>query len=172
MRKKYERRDLRPIRIEGRVAYVTLTKGYEAIIDAADVPLVRGWNWHASVAGKLVYAARSATIEGKRRMILMHRVIANAPSDRDVDHRRGIGLDNRKRNLRIATPSQNLGNSRGSSTSMLGVKGVHFHAGKYEAAIEKDGARYYLGRFETLGEASAAYQGAARVLFGEFARAA
>ena len=30
----------RPIRIDGEVAYVPLTMGYEALIDAADVPLL------------------------------------------------------------------------------------------------------------------------------------
>ena len=42
----------RPIRIEGDVAYVPLTKGYEAIIDVEDVPLVEGRNWHAHVVRK------------------------------------------------------------------------------------------------------------------------
>ena len=42
-------RKIRPIRVEGNVAYITLTKGYVAIIDALDVPIVSGFNWCARV---------------------------------------------------------------------------------------------------------------------------
>ena len=38
---------VRPIRIEGDLAYVPLTRGYEAVIDAGDVSLVEGFNWYA-----------------------------------------------------------------------------------------------------------------------------
>lgn len=36
---------LRPIRVEGNVAFVPLTKGLEAIVDVEDLPLVEGLNW-------------------------------------------------------------------------------------------------------------------------------
>jgi len=36
-------RSVRPIRIEGNIAYVPLTKGYEAVIDVADIGLVEGY---------------------------------------------------------------------------------------------------------------------------------
>jgi len=41
---------IRAIHIEGNVARVLLTQGYETIIDAADVPLVEGRNWCAKCA--------------------------------------------------------------------------------------------------------------------------
>jgi hypothetical protein len=34
----------KPIRIVGDVAYVPLTKGFQAVIDADDVPLVEAWD--------------------------------------------------------------------------------------------------------------------------------
>lgn len=37
-------KQVRQIRREGNLAYVTLTKGYEAVIDAFDVPLIDGEN--------------------------------------------------------------------------------------------------------------------------------
>ncbi len=64
---------VRPIRIDGRFAYVPLTKGYEAIIDVEDVPIVEGWNWSASPKGGTAYAVRrSPSGHGRVRM---HRVI-------------------------------------------------------------------------------------------------
>ena len=43
---------IRQIRVDGNIAYVPLTRGYEAVIDAADVPLVEGWNWYAHPVGR------------------------------------------------------------------------------------------------------------------------
>lgn len=53
----------RPIRIEGDVAYVTLTRGYEAIIDAENVPLVEGYNWqHFGPNRQTNYARRNGLV--------------------------------------------------------------------------------------------------------------
>lgn len=71
----------RPIRVEGDIAYVPLTKGYVAIIDVEDVPLVQGQNWCAKRSGKTVYAMRKAPrdINGKQSSIHLHRVLTSAP---------------------------------------------------------------------------------------------
>ena len=42
-------REIRPIRVEGNIAYVPLTKGCEALIDAADVPLIHSFGPHTLV---------------------------------------------------------------------------------------------------------------------------
>jgi hypothetical protein len=44
---------IRPIRVEGDTAIVPLTRGFEAVIDAVDVPIVEGWNWVAIPGGKI-----------------------------------------------------------------------------------------------------------------------
>ena len=104
---------IRPIRIEGQVAYVPLTKGYEAVIDATDAPLVEGWNWRAMVKKHTVYAVRGEWLgQGEWRTISIHRVILNPPDGLLVDHRDGNGLLNQRFNLRGATPSQNGCNQR------------------------------------------------------------
>ena len=53
----------RPIRIDGDVAYVTLTKGYLAMIDTADTHFVAGWNWRALVDGRKRFLGLHATPE-------------------------------------------------------------------------------------------------------------
>lgn len=162
----------RPIRIVGSRAYVALTKGYEAIIDACDVPLVEGRNWYAQVCRRGVYAARSEFVDGQQRCVLMHRSISGAPDGQDVDHRDLNGLNNRRKNLRIATRGENQGNRGANANNAVRVKGVRRAGRGYVAEIEREGRRFYLGTFDTAAEAGAAYLGAARVLFGEFARAA
>lgn len=87
----------RPIRIEGEVAYVPLTKGYEAIIDAEDVPAVSSYSWSAMVAGKNVYAVTSV----KGDTLYMRRLFVKPAQGRRVKAR-GNSLDCRKASLGIA----------------------------------------------------------------------
>lgn len=90
----------------------------------------------------------------------------------DIDHINGDRLDNRLANLRLATRSENMRNSRGKR-SASGLKGAHWRAKRkaWVSQIYKDGKCVYLGRFPTAEEAHAAYVKAATELFGEFARA-
>lgn len=160
-------RPARPVQIEGNLAFVTLTKGQVATIDAADVHLVEGRNWYAlAVAGGGFYAAR----EHDGKMLAMHRHITAAPKGKDVDHANRDTLDNRRANLRVCTRSQNRANSA-ARPSKTGVKGVWERGGRYMASVQKAGRTRHLGPFDTVEAASAAYLAAATDLFGEFARA-
>lgn len=163
-------RKIRQIRIEGNVAFVPLTQNCEAIIDAADVHLVEGYNWYAAKPGRSAYAVRGVWIGGAK--IFMHRVILDAPDGVFVDHINGNGLDNRRANLRLATPAQNVQNSGRQSNNTSGVRGVSFHkrSRKWQAAICCNRKRTFLGQFDTLQEASQSYATARAALHGEFGR--
>ncbi len=89
-----------------------------------------------------------------------------------IDHRDGDPTNNRWRNLRRATRSQNNANSCRPRHNSSGFKGVCFHrvARKWQASIGKDRRTIYLGLFATKEDAHAAYVAAAHKLFGEFAR--
>lgn len=166
--------EIRPIRIEGDVAYVPLTKGYEALIDASDVHLVDGFNWHACVTPRVVYALRGVYPGGHKVAVYMHRVIMAAPSGMDVDHINCDGLDNRRINLRLATRSQNQRNQRLHKDNASGIKGVSFdeNIGKWRARIKLYGKEYRLGAYLTKEDAAFARQAASAELHGEFARSA
>lgn len=163
-------RPIRPIRIEGDAAYVTLTKGYVAVIDAADVHLVEGRNWSASVCPHTVYAVWTAFARKGQSAIRMHRVIANAPPEMEVDHKDHNGLNNRSSNLRLVTSSQNKHNGRTPSTNTSGYKGVSRdpQGPKWKAQICIQGKRRFIGRFDTAEEAHAAYCRASADLHGEY----
>lgn len=90
--------------------------------------------------------------------------------DFDVDHINRNRDDNRWENLREATRSQNCGNQAARVTNSLGLKGVRQKGGKFEARITITGRSYRLGSFATIKEAEAAYVGASKIAFGEFAR--
>lgn len=89
-----------------------------------------------------------------------------------IDHINGRCADNRWANLRLATRSQNLSNSKLRSDSTTGAKGVSFNKQmqKWIAYVNHKGARYYLGTFADMASAIIARDNKARELHGEFAR--
>lgn len=122
------------------------------------------------------YAARNIQVNGNRMTYRLHRLIMERilcrpllPTEQ-VDHINGDGLDNRRCNLRLATPQQNQGNSRKRSNNRSGFKGVWLHGNKYQAQIGVNYHTQYLGTFDTPEAAHEAYCKAAHELFGEFAR--
>jgi hypothetical protein len=163
---------IRPIRICGDVAYVKLTQGYEAIIDAADVPLVDGRNWHARKVRTVIYASRTGYIGGKPQYINLHRAIMGDPNGWQVDHEDGDGLNNRRNNLRLATASQNSHNRRINCNNKSGFKGVswHKHTSKWRAQIRLNYKTINLGYFTFPEDAHDAYCRASEQYHGEFGR--
>lgn len=161
---------VRPIKVCGDLAYVPLTKGKFAVIDAADIDLVKDKNW-SYVSGPQGNGYAKAAIN-RSGFLPLHRRIMTAPPGYVVDHINGDGLDNRRVNLRIATTAQNAMNKRGRVTGSSVYKGVTFDkkTGKWQAAIRFNGKEVYLGQFATDAEAHLAYSEAAAEKFGEFAR--
>ena len=83
-----------------------------------------------------------------------------------IDHSDGNPNNNCISNLRLATPAQNLQNTKCYASNRSGAKGVYLHKhGKYEAFITKDGKRRYLGLFSDLDAATAARTKAQTELF-------
>jgi hypothetical protein len=166
---------IRPIRIEGKVAFVPLTQGYEAVINSCDVLLVDKWNWFALVRKNTVYAMRKSLRDanGKQKNIPMHRVVMDAPDGMQVDHIDGNGLDNRRKtNLRMATRQQNSRNRRIGCNNTSGVKGVTWSkkAKKWRTMIMLNNKLKHLGYFTEQNLAAAAYAKASKELHGEFGR--
>jgi len=171
-------RKIRPIRIEGNIAYVPLTQGYEATIDVEDVQLVEKYTWHVRDGRGPKYAVTSITKDGIRVNIRMHRLIFNSPDHLEVDHIDGNGLNNRKRgpggNLRLATPSENRCNRGRQANNTSGYKGVSWDKSRqlWTAHIRVNNEQKNLGRYKTPEDAYEAYKSAAKVWHGNFGRIA
>ncbi len=90
----------------------------------------------------------------------------------DVDHINGNRLDNRKCNLRLATRSQNLQNSRKRTGCSSRFKGVNWlgQNKRWRARIKVFGKEIALGCFISELEAAEAYNKAAKEHFGDFAK--
>ena len=144
-----------------------------------------GWKWNKKLGGERAGYANVKGIAHRTpyRLIWLkdtnrreHRLawlyMTGSWPDGSLDHINRDGLDNRWKNLRIATVAQNAMNAKMPSTNTVGVKGVsRYKCGGYQARIGIDGRVKALGVYKTAEEAHAVYMREARRIFGEFARA-
>lgn len=159
---------------------IPLTQGQFAIVDDDDYGRLAVYKWYANWDQKLgkYYAVRNVTVSvGKQSQVRMHREIMGLQigDSRKIDHAQGNTLDNRrfvyrKPNLRIANSLENSRNARKRKDNTSGYKGVDLHKGRWRARIRVDGRSIHLGYFATREDARVAYDNAARLYFGEFAR--
>lgn len=106
------------------MASISLNCDAVTVVDDADYDRIASYDWFLSGAG---YAAGFVPVEGKFRLVYLHRFLMNAQPGEIVDHINGCALDNRRANLRLVTPGQNGQNKRLSALSTTGLKGVGWH---------------------------------------------
>jgi len=147
---------------------IQLTKGYVAIVDDDDFEHLSGYRWYQHSHG---YAVHTYTENGKRVQLYMHRVIMK-PKSGVVDHRNRNPLDNRKKNLRCCTQRENAMNRVGKTG--VKYKGVSRYSKRYpnrwRANIVVHYKQKWLGSFSSQEEAAEAYNKAAIIYFGEYAK--
>lgn len=107
---------------------------------------------------------------GNKKPTYLARLVINVPPGFVPDHINHDIHDNRRVNLRIATRSQNSGNTLRHKDN-CGYKGVSEDKVNqmHYSRIFCKGVKYWLGRFKTAKEAALAYDAAAVHFFGEFA---
>lgn len=159
--------------IVGPFAFIPLTQGLVATIDAADLPSAEGHLWYAQRINGVTYAARNQNRAGGRRgtLIYLHRVITGDLWP-EVDHRDGDGLHNCRSNLRGASRQQNTHNRPKPQSNRSGFKGVCWDKAvkRWKAYLRLDGKQTHHGYFDTPEEAAEARRVAAKSLHGEFYR--
>jgi hypothetical protein len=154
---------------------IILTQGKVAIVDNEDYEWLSQWKWyavkHRYKYGVRWYAIRAEYTNGQNARISMHREIAARAGLPFVDHRDRDGLNNRRKNLRPCTNSQNQANRKKTPGASSRFKGVTWNKNlsKWQAQICCNGKASYLGVFATETEAARAYDAAAQERFGEFA---
>jgi hypothetical protein len=136
--------------------------------------------WNSRFAGKRAgsikqqntYKCIDVRLDGKK--YLAHRLIWYMMTGKwpfAIDHIDHDATNNRWRNLREATNSQNQWNKCRQVNNISGFKGVYFHnaANRWCAFIKHNNKKCYLGLFDTAEAAHTAYCTAARNLHGNFA---
>jgi len=147
----------------------------ECHIDTIDYPSISNIRWHVTKDHRVFYATGYISHNGQRFNYRMHRLIL--PDVASVDHKDHNGLNNRRSNLRSATPTQQLANMRKSEGTVRKgssqYKGVFFERGrsnKFRARIRVNGRDINLGSFKSADDAARAYDAAAIKHFGEYAK--
>lgn len=171
-------KSVREIRVQGNLAFVPLTKGHEATLDAADISKIGDGGWWALESKRAdgtirtVYAVRFEGSKNDRKMVYMHRAISGAMTGEDVDHKDCDGTNNRRENLRKVSRSQNSHNTRRRVDNTSGHKGVSWdeRSQRWHAYINKNGKRRHLGYFGSISDAATAYAAASAAMHGEFGR--
>lgn len=153
---------------------IPLTRGKFAIVDPEDYYRLSKYKWIAFKGRKTFYATRRTRNAETRcsTMTWMHRVILNAPEGFLVDHINHNGLDNRKANLRLVTPTQNMWNRKKTNKKTSSkYKGVSYNKDhkKWNSVIVTNGKYRNLGYFTSEFEAAKTYDRAARKYFGKLA---
>lgn len=156
-----------------------LKKGY-ALIDEDDFDTITPYKWIIDTSGYVI-ASRGPGVSRSTR-IAMHRVILGLTKSNEIgDHKNHNPRDNRRCNIRKATPAENSRNvtSRGESR-YLGVsyQTINYKSTKpnkvfvykyLKAKIRVNNKLIHLGTFKTEEAAALAYNEAASKYFGEFA---
>ena len=155
---------------------ISLTRGQVAKVDAEDYEWISQWKWQAvwNPHTQSFYANRCDLSTGKRVTLSMHRQVLGLPwkfDGRHADHINHDTLDNRQKNLRAASTSENSQNRRKRSDNVSGTTGVYLRkdSGKWRANIFVAGKRKNLGDFPSFDEAVGVRRAAEREIFGDFA---
>jgi hypothetical protein len=129
---------------------IPLTQGKVATVDDEDFTELSKHRWCAQKNKRTYYAARTPpAVDGKRRLIFMHLVIAKTPGGLVTDHINGNGLDNRKENLRFVTHRENCQNRHTKKSSKYAGVDWKKNAKKWRAQIRVDGKKpKHLGYYD------------------------
>lgn len=125
------------------------------IIDNEDFNEIKKYTWNLNDVG---YAS-SFTHKPNKKKLFIHRLIMKEidelKEDSVVDHIDGNKLNNRRRNLRWATKSQNAMNSKTRKNNTSGTKGVSFDKSmnSWQAHIKINYKKIHLGYFSEIEDA-------------------
>jgi hypothetical protein len=150
---------------------IELTQGRHAIVDDEDYLLISEFKWHVRNG----YVATNLRIKERQVPLYLHRLLLGLiPGDgMEADHRSGDHFDNRRENLRIATPAQNQYNQQIQiRLKSSRFKGVHWNrkSKAWRVQIRFKGKQIRIGYFPREDAAAHAYDEVAMKLFGEFAK--
>ena len=155
---------------------VMMIQNKTVLIDDEDSDRVSAFTWHIQ-SGKTYVQTNipHPKFPGTRRKtkLRLHRFLLGVIDPKVlVDHKNGDPLDNRKENLRLATPTQNRQNRKKCTRNKSGYKGVYQRSnGKWVAQICFNKKVLVIGTtFDDPYVAHLAYQKNAIEFHGEFAR--
>lgn len=120
-----------------------------AIIDLEDIDRIKNYKWCVTTRnGKTFYVIAA---KSRKEKISLHRLITNCPDYLCVDHINHNPLDNRKKNLRVCTSTENAQNII-TTNNKLGYQNIHRYRNKYRVKVTRFG-KDIIKRVDTLEKA-------------------
>lgn len=151
------------------VCEIPLTRGFVALVDDDDYPIVKQYKWRTlgpMGRSRLVYAVTGPSVPSTTMHGVVVGMIPHASVKLVIDHIDGNGLNNRRANLRVCSHGDNISKGRlPKAMRASGYIGVHLS----RTTIEAKCGRERIGAFPTITEAARAYDFAARQKYGIFA---
>ena len=139
------------------------SNGEEFYFDLEDYDKIKDYCW--SFSGKDKYVSNS------KHHIRMHRLLMNCNDENlVVDHINHITYDNRKKNLRVCTLSQNGMNKNKPSNNTSGYTGITYNpsSNKWRVRIGVDNKTINIGKFTNIDKAIEARKQAEEKYFKEY----
>lgn len=148
---------------------IKLTKGKFALVDNKDHEMLIKYHWHYRPDG---YAARRNKTKNGKQVALMHRFILDLKPKEFCDHKNGNRIDNRRKNLRRCSSSENNMNANISKRNTTGYKGVSWYKRlkKWRVQIASGGKYFWLGYHSDIRKAAQVYNKKATKLHGKFSK--
>lgn len=154
-------------------AFRVVSKVYVCLVSPEDASIINTLGWSATSRRSCRYVAWSIRGSVRRKGELLHNTIMQPEYGFLIDHINHNGLDNRRQNLRPATPGQNTTNRRRALPNPTGFVGVFIcqknRNRPFKAMACFDNKRIYAGHFATAEEAAIARDAVSFQNLGEFA---
>lgn len=152
-----------------REGVIVTRSGREILVDPEDMDVALSLVWHVSSPSPSSREYAVCRVNG--RQVFLHNILMKPPPDMTVDHVNRIGADNRRKNMRLATESQQCANrtpKRGSSSKFRGVS-LHSKGKKWQVILQVDGKLKRFGLYHDEVEAARVADREAKKIYGEFA---
>ena len=143
----------------------TNNNGNKFYFDIEDYDKIKNYSWSEHIL-KSGYHTLEAWDHSQQKVVRMPWLIVG----KNYDHANRNPLDNRKENLRKATPEENAANHSRQKSNKSGVIGVHWskNSGKWRATLRKSGVTVMARDFDSFNDAVVARLLAEVAFFGEF----
>lgn len=136
------------------------------LCDIDDWETLKKHCWHKMSIG---YAATNIKTNKANKVLVFHQIVIDAERGMQRDHINRNKLDNRKSNLRVVTPLDNVLNRGLNKNNKSGHKGVYFRErdNKWVAQIMSNRKCHPLGSFKNIGDAIAERAKAEKLYHGK-----
>jgi hypothetical protein len=145
---------------------IPLSQNQVVLVDDQDYTLLseHRWCYRPERDNKQGYAVRHAKVNGKDRLLYLHRQLMQPGEGQEVIFLNHDRLDCRRENLRVVSKQEARQHHRVRQDSKSKTKGVRFNPdpGTWSAIVYREGRCYTIGTFKSQEQAEIAYRLALR----------